>query len=204
MKILHIDSSALNSQSVSRQLTADVVAQLKRDHPDAEVTYRDLATDAPAHLSGEILGANFVAPETWNDRQRQEAALTNELIEELLAADVLVIGAPMYNFTIPSQLKAWFDRVVANGHTFRYTENGPEGLAGDKKVYVVSSRGGIYSEGPAQAMDHQETYVKTVLGFIGLTDVTVIRAEGVNMTELRDAAIRAAHAQIDELGKEAA
>ena len=126
-------------------------------------------------------------------------------LEELFAADIIVIGAPMYNFSIPSQLKAWIDRIAVAGKTFRYTESGAEGLATDKRVIVVSSRGGVYSTGPAAALDFQETYLRTVLSFIGVTDVEFIRAEGVNLSaEHKTNAVAAAHISIGQLASKAA
>jgi len=200
VKLLHIDSSVLSDNSVSRKLTQIVVEQWRQADPDVEVVYRDLAVETPNHLSADILGAGAVAPEQWSPVQREEVAFGKTLLEEFLAADVIVLGAPMYNFSIPSQLKAWLDRVMVAGRTFKYTESGPVGLAGDKQAVIVSSRGGIYSEGsPAQAMDHQESYLQTALGFVGIDDVTVIRAEGVNMKEQREQAIAAAREQVRDL-----
>jgi len=197
MKLLHIDSSVLSGNSVSRQLTRNVVDQWVRANPEIEVTYRDLAVRAPDHLSADILGAHSTAPEQRSSAQREELAFGDSLLEEFLAADVIVLGAPMYNFSIPSQLKAWLDRVMVSGRTFKYTESGPVGLAGGKKAVIVSSRGGIYSEGsPAHVMDHQESYLQTVLSFVGIDDVTVVRAEGVNMKEKREQAMADAREQV--------
>jgi FMN-dependent NADH-azoreductase len=205
MKLLHIDSSILGDNSVSRQLSQTIVEQWRQAHPRLEIAYRDLAAEAPSHLSAEILGADFIDPQLHSPVQRDETALSASLLEEFLAADVIVLGAPMYNFSIPSQLKAWLDRVLVKGRTFKYTENGPVGLAGGKKVVIVSSRGGMYREGsPARVMDHQESYLEAVLGFMGITDVSVIRAEGVNMSEKREQAIAAAQKQIRCLFKVAA
>ena len=205
MKLLHIDSSILSDNSVSRQLTQAIVDHWRQNYPDLEITYRDLAVEAPSHLSAEILGAGFIDPQEHSPLQRNESAFGETLLEEFLAADVIVLGAPMYNFSIPSQLKSWLDRVLVRGRTFQYTESGPVGLAGGKKAVIVSSRGGIYGEGsPARVMDHQESYLKTVLGFAGITDVSVIRAEGVNMPEKREQVIAAAHKQIRSLLKAAA
>ncbi|RUO77575.1 FMN-dependent NADH-azoreductase [Idiomarina seosinensis] len=167
MNILHLDSGIFVEQSVSRQLSADIVRKLTQE-ADATVTHRDLVTQTIPHLQAEELLA-------------EDKPLINELIEELQQSDVLVIGAPMYNFTIPTQLKTWFDRVLQAGITFRYTESGPEGLLSGKKAYIASGRGGIYSSGDAAALDHQESYLRTVLAFIGITDVQVVRAEGLNM-----------------------
>jgi len=200
MKLLHLDSSILGQNSVSRQLTAAVVDAVRQRHADLNVSYRDLAGQSIAHLSGEIIGANFTAEADWTDTQRRESALSNALIEEFLAADVLVIGAPMYNFSIPSQLKSWIDRVAAAGRTFKYTENGPQGLAGGKKVVIVSSRGGVYSTEQGQLMDFQEDYLRTVLGFLGISDIEFVRAEAVNMGEdKRATAIHAAKEAIAKL-----
>jgi FMN-dependent NADH-azoreductase len=168
MKLLHIDSSALGDYSVSRQLSADIVAELKQQTPGIHISYRDLAAQPLPHWTPAVADAGTA--------QGQEG---NVLIEEFLAADVVVIGAPMYNFGISSQLKSWIDRIAVAGKTFRYTEQGVEGLAKDKQVIVASSRGGIYVEGPFAAFDHQETYLKAVLGFLGVTDLSFVRAEGV-------------------------
>lgn len=181
MIILHLDSGLFPGQSVSRALAAKLVQRLQVIHPDSAVVYRDLAERAPAHLDAAILLAAGKPEAERSDFEQEQLRLSQVLLDELLAADVIVIGAPMYNLTIPSQLKAWFDRVLQAGKTFRYTANGSEGLLQGKRAFIVSSRGGIYSSGPAAAADHQESYLRTVLAFIGITDVQVIRAEGVNM-----------------------
>ena len=183
MKLLHIDSSILNDNSVTRQLSQTVVSQWKQRYPDLEVMYHDLAVDAPVHLTAEILGAGNIPEEQRNDLQRSEHERNERLLREFLEADVIVIGAPMYNFSIPSQLKAWLDRVLVAGRTFKYTEKGPVGLVTGKRAIIMSSRGGIYSTGPASVMDHQETYLQTVLGFVGIKDVDIVRAEGVNINQ---------------------
>lgn len=205
MKLLHIDSSVLSDNSVSRQLTRNVVDQWKQRYPNLKVTYRDLAKQAPSHLSAEILGAAHVPLDQQTLSQRAELKLSEELLEEFLAADVLILGAPMYNFSIPSQLKAWLDRVLVAGRTFKYTTTGPVGLVDGKRAVIVSSRGGIYSEGPVHTMDHQESYLKTALGFVGIRDVTIIRTEGVNISrEKREQAITRAQQQVQNLLKAAA
>jgi len=194
MKLLHIDSSALGSHSVSRGLTADIVAQVRSARPDATVRYRDLAAQPLPHW----------APVA--DAGDPSAVLGNEVMDEFLAADVIVLGAPMYNFGIPSQLKAWIDRIMVAGKTFRYTANGPEGLAGGKRVIVASSRGGFYGEGTAGAvMDFQENYLRAVLGFLGITDVEFVRAEGVAVSaEHKQQALATAHDAIGTLLPKAA
>ncbi len=186
MKLLHIDSSALGQHSVSRELSAAIVAGWKRRHRDLEVVYRDLAGSPLPHWSPVA------------DASDPAAIAGQAVLEEFLAADVVVIGAPMYNFGIPSSLKAWIDRVMIAGKTFRYTEKGPEGLAGGKKVIVASSRGGFYGESSAMAhFDFQEAYLRHVLGFAGITDIEFVRAEGIGMgPEQRAKAIDAARAEI--------
>jgi len=194
MNILHIDSSALGDNSISRQLTAEITRQLKEANPAAKVTYRDVAASAPAHLSGEILAANFIDASAWNETQREQKALSDVILNEFLAADTVVVGAPMYNFSVPSQLKSWIDRIVLAGKTFKYTETGPQGLVHGKTVIIASTRGGKHGDSPS---DHQESYLRTVFGFIGVTDVRFVRAEGVNMgPEVKDAAMAAARGQI--------
>ncbi|MBR0643254.1 FMN-dependent NADH-azoreductase [Plastoroseomonas hellenica] len=197
MKLLHIDSSVLGDNSVSRRLSAATVTRLRQKNPGLEVTYRDLAAAPVAHFSGALLAAFGATPDSWSTEQQQDVAHGGAALEEFLAADVVVIGAPMYNFTVSTQLKAWIDRLAVVGKTFRYTEKGAEGLAGGKKVIIVSTRGGIYSTGPAAAADHQEPYLRTMLGFFGITDIEVIRAEGLALgAEQKQQAIDAAERQI--------
>lgn len=179
MKILHLDSGLFVEQSISRKISREIVAHLSQQKP-TQVIYRDLVSEPIPHLSAETLMAN-------NDE------LATTLIAEIKDADILVIGAPMYNFTIPTQLKAWLDRVLKAGVTFRYTEQGPEGLLTGKTAYIASGRGGKFSSGEQISLDHQETYLQQVLAFIGITDVHIIRAEGVAMgDELRQQALTAA------------
>jgi FMN-dependent NADH-azoreductase len=202
MKLLHIDSSPLGSNSVSRQLTQRVVAEWQATHPGTTVEHLDLATDAPTHLSVDSLGFRMgLAAEGLTDVQRRENEISEKLVSQFLAADVVVVGAPMYNFSVPSQLKAWIDRVAQAGRTFKYTEKGPQGLAGGKTVIVASTRGGVYSTNPALAgLDHQESYLKTVFGFFGVTDVQFVRAEGVAMGDAaKSKALDAANVTIKAL-----
>lgn len=207
MKLLHVDSSPSGDASVSRALTASIVASWRRAVPGLEVLTRDVGAVPPDHLTAELLQVvKFRDLNGLNDRQRAELALTDALVDEFLAADVVVIGAPMYNFSVPTQLKAWIDRIAQAGKTFRYTEKGPVGLAGGKVVVIASSRGGVYSTSEAmQALDHQEAYLRTVLGFLGITNVTVIRAEGIAMgPEVRAQALAAAESEIATLVPQAA
>jgi FMN-dependent NADH-azoreductase len=179
MILLHLDSSILGANSASRQLSATAVERFRKQVPGLEVSYRDLAAEPLSHLSGEHLAAGQGAsPES--QAIRKDLAASQAVLEEFLAADIVVIGAPMYNFTLPSQLKAWIDRIVVAGKTFRYGASGAEGLAGNKRVVVAVSRGGFYGAGtPAAAMEHLETYLRGVFGFIGVTDLEIIVAEGL-------------------------
>jgi FMN-dependent NADH-azoreductase len=194
MKLLQLDSSPLGTQSVTRELTAAVVAQYRRVHPDVEVAYRDLAADPLPHwtpLPREAVDA--LSPELRAEVERNESTL-----QEFLEADVIVVGAPMYNFGVPSQLKAWIDRIAIAGRTFRYTAQGPEGLAGGKRVIVLSGRGGFYADTALQSADFQENYLRQVFGFLGIRDIAFVRAEGVGYSaEQRAASLAAAHALID-------
>jgi FMN-dependent NADH-azoreductase len=205
MKLLHIDSSVLGGNSVSRELTQRIVDQWRTAHPDLHVDYLDLAQQAPTHLSMDSLGFR-VGPDAdgLSDVQRRENAISERLVSQFLAADVIVVGAPMYNFSIPSQLKAWIDRIAQVGRTFKYTDTGPQGLAGGKTVIVASSRGGVYSTNPALAgLDHQESYLRTVFGFFGITDVRFVRAEGVATGDAaKQSALDAAVVTIEALSAE--
>jgi FMN-dependent NADH-azoreductase len=194
MKLLHLDASALGAYSVSRGLTAAITAEFVQSHPGVEVTYRDLHAAPLGHWG---------LPAGENDPAAAESAA---VLEEFLAADVIVIGAPMYNFGITSSLKAWIDRIAVAGKTFQYTAAGPEGLAGGKRVIIASSRGGVYSQGaPAAAMDFQEPYLRAVLGFLGVTDIEFVRAEGVAMSDDHKAqAVGGAIASIGGLLRKAA
>lgn len=176
--VLVLNSSAGGADSVSRLLVADAVAALTAADPAATIISRDLAADPVPHLSPEaVVGVR--TGDTSTPERATAVALSDALIAELKAADVVVIGSPMYNFGITSTLKSWFDYVLRAGVTFRYTEKGPEGLVGTKKAIVVESRGGVYSEGPFKVADSQEPHLRTMLGFIGITDVTFVHAERI-------------------------
>jgi FMN-dependent NADH-azoreductase len=193
MKLLHIDSSVLGPHSVSRQVSAAIVDRLYKATPALEIVYRDLTTTPLAHLSGSHLAAAQVAvPEAV--ALQQDLAAGQTVLEEFLAADIVVIGAPMYNFTIPSQLKAWIDRVLVAGKTFKYGAQGVEGLAGNKRVIIAISRGGFYGAGqPSAVGEHLETYLRYVFGFIGIANLEIIVAEGVQIgPEHREKALESA------------
>ena len=197
MKLLHIDSSILGDNSVSRQLSGEVVKAWQAAEPGVEVTYRDLASEGINHFSGITLGALGTAAELRDAVQKHEADLSASTLAEFLAADAVVIAAPMYNFTIPTQLKAWIDRIAVAGQTFRYTEAGPQGLCGNKKVIVVSTAGGLHVGQPT-GVGHED-YLKVLLGFFGITDIEFVRAHGLAYgDEVRNKARNDAHAQIKQ------
>lgn len=177
MKVLHVDSSITGEASVSRRLSSGIVSALVAQ--GAEVTRLDLAATPFPHLGGAEMAMARAGAEAIDDATAALSKRAGGALADFLAADVVVIGAPMYNFSVSSQLKAWIDRLAVPGATFRYTEKGPEGLAGGKTIIVASSRGGVYSAGPAQPMDFQETYLRAVFGFMGVTDLRFVRAEGI-------------------------
>jgi FMN-dependent NADH-azoreductase len=183
-KILNINSSVRNNGSISRKVTEEFLNKWKAKEPGVVVVNRDLAANPLPHLTEETLGAFFTPAENRTPEQANIAALSESLVQELFDADVIVIGAPMYNFSITSGLKAWVDHVARAGVTFKYGESGPVGLLTGKKVFIFTTSGGVYSQGPAAAMDHAGTYLRTVLGFIGLTDVKVIHSEGLAMGDV--------------------
>ena len=205
MKLLHIDSSILGATSVSRQVTAAIVERLRKKDPSLEVTYRDLIAASLGHLTLANLPQNYplaggaVAENVSADSQ----AASQAVLDEFLATDIVVIGAPMYNFTIPSQLKAWIDRIVITGKTFRYTPEGMvEGLASDKRVIIAITRGGFYGAGmPSAPAEHLETYLRSIFEFIGVKKLDFVIAEGIQMgPELRVKAIETALQAVAGLG----
>ena len=193
MKLLHIDSSIQGEGSASRELTREIVARWKAERPDTQVTYLDLAAQELPHLSQKsLLSADEL-----------EAARNAEALEQFLAADAVVIGAPVYNFTIPSQLKAWIDRITVAGKTFRYTASGPQGLAGGKQVVVAVSRGGVRASDASG--EFGEPYLKFLFAFLGIHDVRFVRAEGLAISpQQRAESLSAAKAMIAAHGARAA
>jgi FMN-dependent NADH-azoreductase len=186
MKLLHIDASALGDNSVTRQLTAAIVARWRQQVPGLDVQVRDLDRDPVPHLSGDILAG----------RDEIGAARGEAVLQQFLAADAIVIGAPMYNFGLPSALKAWIDRVAVAGRSFRYTADGPVGLAGGKRVVLALAAGGAHQ---GQPTDFVEPYLRQVLGFLGITGIEVVRADGVGLSPAhREAAITGALASLPE------
>ena len=198
--ILHIDASASDAEtSHSRRLSAHFVERLKAAHGGVTVVRRDVVAETLPHVDTRIRQA-------WSTEGERSAELdeigtrSRGLVDELKSADAIVVGSPMYNFTVPSTLKSWIDHVAIAGQTFRYTEKGPEGLLSDKKVYLALSSGGVYSEGPAAGNEHLGTYLTAIFNFMGLTDVSIVRAEGTAMGPGKDAeAMEAAMAEIDRL-----
>ena len=195
MRILKIDSSTTGEASVSRELTAAVVDHFLAKHPHATVTIRDLESDPLPHMDAIATGALRIPPEAQSDAMKAAAPAEREVFEEFTSSDVVVVGAPMYNFSISSQLKAWLDRLAIPGLSFSYSEAGPQGLAGGRRVIVVSSQGGMYEEGdPAE---HQESLLKAFFSLIGIPDVEIVRASRIGFgPEMRDNAIAEAKAKI--------
>lgn len=196
-KVLIIESSARQQDSFSRQLTQQFISQWAAAHPDDQVTVRDVAVNPVPHLDAHLLGG-WLKPEAQRNADEQASLeRSNVLTDELLAADVLVLAAPMYNFTIPSTLKAWLDHVLRAGVTFKYTETGPQGLLVGKRAYVLTARGGLYA---GSTQDHQEPYLRQVMGFIGIHDVTFIHAEGLNLSgEFQEKGLNQAKARLTEV-----
>lgn len=196
--ILVLTSSALGTASVSNQLVQDTIGRLRLQDPDLRIITRDLGGNPIPHLTVESATA-LRGAEPGNAEQTAARALSDDLIAEIKAADTLVIGAPMYNFGIASTLKTWFDYVLRAGITFKYSESGPVGLLEGKRAIVIESRGGLYSEGPAKVMDSQEPHLRNLLGFIGITNITFVRAEKLAFgPEARQRAIDTARAKLAE------
>lgn len=193
MKLLHIDSSILGEQSVSRMLSRATVQRLKEHNPAIDIIHRDLVAVPVPHLTGDHLAASPAVMD--------EIAFGEKLLDEFINADVIVIGVALYNLTISSQLKAWIDRIVIAGKTFRYTENGSEGLAQDKRVILAVARGGQYRQGlPLASSEHAEAYLRSMFAFIGVTKLDVIVAEGLAISEAhRESGMQAAFEAISVL-----
>ena len=199
--VLIIDSAATGDASVSRKLTDAAAQTIRRRDSSARIVRRDIGKAPIPHLTEETVPA-IRAGLVESEAAREALALSDRLVAELQDADLIVLGAPMYNFGMPSTLKAWFDHVLRARITFRYTEAGPEGLLKGKKAVVVETRAGLYSEGPAAALDNQEPHIRTLLGFMGITDVTFVRAEKLAFgPEAAAAAVADAIGRIEELAE---
>jgi FMN-dependent NADH-azoreductase len=190
MQILQIISSAQGANSYSTKLGQGIIDKLRAAHPDSQVVVRNLATDPLPYLEEAHLQAFFTPAEGRSPEQQQAVRHSDEVVAQVMAADVIIIGVPFYNFSVPASLKSWLDHLTRAGITFRYTPTGPEGLINGKKVYLAIASGGIYSEGPMQAYDFAAPYLRTVLSFLGMTDVTVARAEGVKLPDFQEQALQ--------------
>lgn len=177
--ILYVTSSPRGNDSYSGRVAGRVLEDLKTAHPGAKVVVRDLARNPLPHIDDDFVAAIRSPQGPTTDRQRAAIQQSDVLIDELFAADIIVVATPMYNFGIPSTLKSWVDNFVRAGRTFSYSEKGPDGLLKGKKVILIQARGGVYSSGPGQAMNHQDPYLRTIFGFVGVTDIEAIEVEGI-------------------------
>lgn len=196
-KILHIISSINGKNSFSTKLSESVLAKLNATYPNSIVKTIDLAQNVIPHIDGFQIGA-FFTPESARTTEQMAAILSSdEAVKELLESDIIVIGVPLYNLSVPSSLKAWIDHIVRAGVTFQYVDGVPQGMVNGKKVFLAIASGSVFSEGPFQALDFSEPYLKTILGFIGLTDVTTFRVEGVAKAEYKEGAVAKAFAAVE-------
>ncbi|MGF7042292.1 FMN-dependent NADH-azoreductase [Mucilaginibacter lappiensis] len=196
-KVLHIISSPKVSGSFSNKLAIEIIERLLIANPGSKVITQDLTNPAFPHFEQAHIDGFYKPPELHTDIEKNALIPSNEAIKKIMDADIIVISAPMYSFTIPSTLKAWFDHISRVGVTFRYTDHGPEGLIKNKKVYVAISTGGVYSDGLAKANDFTEPYLRTILNFIGMTDVKFFRAEGMANINLQETGFQKAVDSID-------
>ncbi len=192
-RVLHLKSSLLGKDSYSIKLGDAIVEKIKEKYPDVNIEELNLVEIEIPHLTPSVLQSFFIPADKLTEEQRKSIRLSNQLVSQVLAADIIVIGAPLINFTIHSSLKAWIDHITRRGITFGYDENGlPFGMITGKKVYVAMSSGGIYSEGPGKANDFVAPYLKAFLGFLGMTDLTVFRAEGLHVPSVKEFALQKA------------
>ena len=199
-KILYVNSSVRHTGSISRQMSGEFITKLKAADPASTVVERDLTAHPVPHLTEQMMGAYFTPAEQRSAAQNETIKVSDNLVAEVMTADIVVIAAPMYNFSVSSTLKAWIDHIARAGLTFKYGANGPEGMVKGKKFYIFTSRGGVYSEGPAKVMDFHETYLRAVLGFLGITDITFVHSEGLAMGEdAVNTALAGSRAAIDGL-----
>ncbi len=197
-KILQITSSINNENSLSTKLSESITEKLLTEFTDSTVTKRNLSTNPVQHLNALEISAFHTSPENRTEEQTTAVKTSDELISEINESDIIVIGVPFYNFGIPSVLKSWIDHIARAGVTFKYSERGVEGLLKNKKVYLAISSGGVYSEGMMKSMDFTEPYLRTVLGFVGLTDVTTFRVEGIAYPEIGQTQIEKGFATVKD------
>lgn len=198
-QILVIESSPRGEESASRQLTRRLTDRLRTLYPEARLVERDLAKDPLPHLDCRTVKAIFTRDRTEAESLQDALRLSNQVTEEVLSSDLLVIASPMWNFGLPSSLKAWIDHIVRPGRTFRYTGGGAEGLAREKKAILVLASGGVFTQGPWKSWDTEEPYLRLILSFIGITDVQTVRAQGMNIPGLSDQAIPDGQKSIESL-----
>ena len=198
-QILVIQSSPRSAESASRQLTHRLTERLRSLYPEARLVQRDLAKDPLPHLDQRTVKAIFTRDRSEAEALREALRLSDQVTEEVLSSDLLVIASPLWNFGLPSSLKAWIDHIVRPGKTFRYTEGGAEGLAREKKAILVLASGGVFTEGPWKAWDTEEPYLRLILSFIGITDVQTVRAQGMNIPALSGHAIPDGEKSIESL-----
>jgi len=194
--LLHIQASVFGNGGQSSQLAERYISQWQQKNPEGRVILRDLVGDAVPHLDGERVGAFFTPQESRSEAQQAIVDYSDSLIDEIRQADEIVLGLPLYNFGVPSQMKAYFDHLARAGVTFAYTENGPVGLLEDKPVRVFATRGGLYRD---TGMDHQVPFLKQFLGFVGLNSVDVIYAEGLSMEDHKEQSLAEARGEVDAL-----
>lgn len=198
-RILIVEASPRGAESASRRLTQTLRESLRSRYPEAEFVSRDLTADPIPHLSFQTVRGIFSKDDAEAESLRDALRLSDELTEEVLAADLLVIAAPMWNFGLPSSLKAWIDHIVRPGKTFKYLPAGVEGLAKEKKAILVLASGGVFTEGPWKAWDTEEPYLRLILSFIGISDVQTVRAQGMNIRELSAHAVPHGERAIESL-----
>lgn len=197
-KILNIVSSAKGDMSFSNKLSGAIVDKLLTVYPGSKVHTRDLAKEPLPHLESDQIAAFFTPADLRTEDHKDAIRNSEEAVKELMAADIIVIGVPLYNFGIPSVLKAWVDHIARAGVTFSYADGAPKGLVVNKKVYLAIASGGIYSEGPMQSLDFAEPFLRGSLGFLGMKDITTFRVEGVSMPQFSDGALPKAVGQVHE------
>lgn len=185
-RILHLKSSLQGKDSYSIKLGNTIVESIQEKYPDNTLEELNLVDIEIPHLNPDVLRTFFIPGDQLTTAEKESIRFSDEVVKQLLAADIIVIGAPLYNFTIPTSLKAWIDHITRAGITFGYGENGPVGMVTGKKVYVAMSSGGVFSEGPGKANDFVAPYLKAFLGFLGMTDLTVFRAEGLKVPGVKE------------------